>query len=367
MAQRLQQQEIVDNYEDDRNNWAFGSIATVNRAFPQLSRQQVKEALSQVDTYTRFHPYRKSRDFVPYYVREKRHLIQADMCYLGQQYAEQNDGYYRMLVVIDVFTKFVWLRKLESLRAVHVVPAMRDILISMEPYRPKKLQTDRGSEFANESFAQLMEEFQIHHYFATSDRKAAVVERSNLTLQRILYKLMVAENSNRWIDMLDRVLKLYHNSRHRTIKMTPMQAEQPENQDQLRDQYEALWRKRDFKKSKPKFKLGDTVRVAPASQQQFRRGYHPPYSIQYFFVHQVLDNFHIPRYLLREHNKTRPLPGAFYEDEMVLYKPPPNKAWQLERVFEGETRGRGARKMVKVKYVGFPEPEWVLASSIENI
>ena len=199
----MAQQAIVEDYENEEKSWAFGSIATVHRAFPQLSRAQVKAALAQVDTYTRFHPYRKSRKFIPYYVRAKRYLLQADICYMGKQYAKANAGYYMMLVVIDVFTKFVWVRKVRSAGAVHIVPAMRDIFTTMEPHLPKYLQTDRGAEFINQSFAALCREKGVKHYYATSDRKAAVVERSNLTLQRLLYKMMEAKNDNEWIKLID--------------------------------------------------------------------------------------------------------------------------------------------------------------------
>jgi len=364
----LAQQAIVEDYENEEKSWAFGSIATVHRAFPQLSRAQVKAALAQVDTYTRFHPYRKSRKFIPYYVRAKRYLLQADICYMGKQYAKANAGYYMMLVVIDVFTKFVWVRKVRSAGAVHIVPAMRDIFTTMEPHLPKYVQTDRGAEFINQSFAALCREKGVKHYYATSDRKAAVVERSNLTLQRLLYKMMEAKNDNEWIKLIDPMLKLYHNSRHRTIKMTPIEAEQPRNQALLRETYEAQWRRQDSRKKAPKFKVGDTVRISASNLQKFRRGYHAPQSVQYFLVHEVLDNFYIPRYKLREHNKREPMAENFWEDEMVRYNPPPDKAWRIEYIDREQIKNEGtSREMIKVKFVGFPDEEWVLKSSVEDL
>ena len=363
----MSQQQILDGYDNVNNNWAFGSIATVHKAFPQLSRNQVKEALAQNDIYTRFHPYRKSKDFIPYYVREKRYLIQADICYMGKEYAAKNDKMYHLLVVIDLFTKFVWLKPLHSLQFVHVVPAMREILISMKPHLPRYLQTDRGKEFTNEHFKSLMNEFNILHYYATSDRKAAVVERVNLTLQKILQKMMEARNDTQWSKWIPELLHLYHNQEHRTIKMTPIEAEQPENQDILRETYEANWRRRDTKKKKPKFKVGDTVRISASNLQQFRRGYHAPMSVEYFFVDKVLTNFHIPRYKLREHNKNKPMSENFWEDEMVLYNPPADKEWIIENINWKDTKNKGARKMVLVKYYGFPDWEYVLASSIKDL
>ena len=43
-----------------------------------------------------------------------------------------------------------------------------------------------------------MYENNIVHYFSTSDRKCAVVERFNLTIQQLLYKLMTNYNTYAW-------------------------------------------------------------------------------------------------------------------------------------------------------------------------
>ena len=50
-----------------------------------------------------------------------------------------------------------------------------------------------------------------------------------------LNKMMIAKRSNRWIDMIPHALKLYHNTEHSSIKMTPHQAEMSENQNNLRE------------------------------------------------------------------------------------------------------------------------------------
>ena len=46
------EQEILNGYHNEQdNNWAYGSIKTVNAAFPQLSRKQVKNVLHKMDVY----------------------------------------------------------------------------------------------------------------------------------------------------------------------------------------------------------------------------------------------------------------------------------------------------------------------------
>jgi hypothetical protein len=364
------EQEIINGYTNEReNDWAYGSIKTVNKAFPQLSRQQVKNVLHKLDVYTRFYPYRKSKLFSPYYVRGKRHLLQADICYMGQQYADQNDGYIKLLVVIDVFTKYVWVRKMKSIEGKFMVKAFEEILNEMKP-KPFALQTDKGKEFDNKLMKRVYKKYGIKHYFANSDRKAAVAERVNLTLQQKLNKMMIAKRSNRWIDMIPHALKLYHNTEHSSIKMTPHQAEMSENQNNLREIHANRWKTRKEypqKKIRPKYKVGDKVRIAPSNLQKFRRGYHPPWSIAYYFIHKVLTNLKVPRYKLLEVGEEKPMSESWFEDELVRFDARDDQEWEIINWDINQIRGRGNRKEILVQFAGWPNWEYVKLSSVKQL
>ena len=55
---------------------------------------------------------------------------------------------------------------------------------------PERLNTDRGSELICKRFRQFLKDQDIHHYLSYSIRKCPVVERFNLTLQNLLYRIM---------------------------------------------------------------------------------------------------------------------------------------------------------------------------------
>ena len=365
------EQEILNGYHNERdNNWAYGSIKTVNEAFPQLSRQQVKNVLDKIDVYTRFYPYRKSKVFSPYYVRGKRQLLQSDICYMGDQYTDQNDGYSKLLVVIDLFTKYVWVRKMKSIKAEFMVKAFKEILKEMKDKPPLAIQTDKGKEYDNKLMKQFFIKYKIKHYWATSDRKASVAERVNLTLQQKLYKMMISKRTNRWIDLLPGALKLYHNARHSTIKMSPQEAERDENQKLLLEIHETRWKTgKDYakKKLRPKFKVGDKVRIAPSPLHKFRRGYLPPWSIAYYFVHKVLTNMKVPRYKLLEVGEKELMAESWFEDELVLFDAQNEQEWDIIDWDLNDTKGRGNRKEILVKFDGWPKWEYVKLSSVRHL
>ena len=70
----------------------------------------------------------------------------------------------------------------------------------------------------------------VEHFATWSDTKAAVVERFNRTLKSRLWQYFSANQTNIYVDVLDRVLAAYNNSYHRSIGMTPVQASEKRNE-----------------------------------------------------------------------------------------------------------------------------------------
>ncbi|KAK9888953.1 hypothetical protein WA026_004237 [Henosepilachna vigintioctopunctata] len=111
-------------------------------------------------------------------------LFQADLVEMIP-YARFNKGFKYILIVIDVFSKYVWAIPLKNKTATHVRDAMRGILKQLS-HPPKNLQTDFGKEFYNKYFKELMNTSNINHYSSYSNLKCSVVERVNRTLKSIM-------------------------------------------------------------------------------------------------------------------------------------------------------------------------------------
>ena len=73
-----------------------------------------------------------------------------------QGYSKENNGYKYICVIIDFFTKFVWIKPLKSKTAAHVVKALSLLLMTG---RPNLLQADQGTEFFNKDFSKMLEAF----------------------------------------------------------------------------------------------------------------------------------------------------------------------------------------------------------------
>lgn len=160
-----------------------------------------------------------------------------------------------------------------------------------------------------------LKEQNIFHYFSYGDRKSSIVERVNRTIQNIIYPLMHARKSKKWTNMLEDCLSIYHSRYHRTIKMSPNEAEKDENQEKLKETYRKKYDS--VKAQKPKFKVGDIVRVQMQNKGKIkRREYLASFTEEKYKIREVLINLPIPRYLLETYDGQIIHGGTFYHWEL---------------------------------------------------
>ena len=81
------------------------------------------------------------------------YVWEADLAFV-QDVAKENDGVNYLLVVIDVFSKFLWVRPMKNKTAYSLIQAF-DFILSKKR-KPEKLRTDKGTEFLKESFQQYL-------------------------------------------------------------------------------------------------------------------------------------------------------------------------------------------------------------------
>ena len=193
-------------YHNPQDPGSLGGIERLLRRAKQLkvpyvNRQDVVEYLRGEQAYTLHKPARRHYQRNHIYVKGIDAQWQADLADM-QGLARQNDGIRYLLTVIDVFSKFAWVEPVKTKDATAVTVAFRMVLEGAAPRRPRRLQTDKGKEFFNASFTNLMRHFDIQHFASESDQKAAVVERFNRTIKTRLWTYMSDKGTVRWVDVL---------------------------------------------------------------------------------------------------------------------------------------------------------------------
>jgi len=98
----------------------------------------------------------------------------------------------------------------------------------------------------------------VELYSAENEVKSSVVERWYRTTKEKMFRYFTANNTYRYIDVLDDFVDQYNNTWHSSINMTPVEASKIINPTTVyRNLYPDLTRR----PMKAKFKIGDKVRI----------------------------------------------------------------------------------------------------------
>lgn len=273
-------------------------------------------------------------------------LWQIDLIEM-QPYEDINKGYRYILVVIDCYSKYVWVRPLKNKTGVEVASKMKSIL-NKAGYIPKNIQSDHGTEFYNKYFTKLMKDKHVNHYSAYSTKKAAIVERVIKTIKHWIYKEFSTRGEFKWIDILTTIIDRYNNKVHRTTGMKPS-AVGPNTKLRIfsyRDE-EAL--------SKHKFNIGEIVRISKY-KGVFDKGYSASWSSELFKVKKVKQTNPVT-YLLEDMDG-KPIQGGFYEFELQKTKFP--DTYLVEKIL----KTKGDKVFVKWLNFGNKFNSWIEKDTI---
>ena len=222
-----------------------------------------------------------------------------------------------------------------------------------------------GGEFKCEDLEGLLRKYGINHYFSYQDRKCAIIERYNRTLQDLLYKLMKYFHTFNWVKLLKIVEKIYLNRVHTTTGMSPLKAELDSSQEKLTQVYNRRYSK--IKRRKPRFKVGDQVRIA-RQKTKFTRAYNEHFTQESFIISKVLVNQPIPRYQLKDRLGNLII-GTFFENEITKYQPKQEKLYNIEQILQKRKNPVTKKMQYLVKWENYDKihNSWVDADQIANI
>ena len=130
-------------------------------------------------------PARRNYSRRKYDIRNLDETWQADLVEMIP-YSKENKGFRYLLTVIDIFSKYAWAIPVKRKSGQDVTAAMKSVF--KQGCAPKNLHTDRGKEFYNSNFSNLMKEYNVNLYSTYSNIKASICEHFNRTLKNEMWK-----------------------------------------------------------------------------------------------------------------------------------------------------------------------------------
>jgi hypothetical protein len=147
---------------------------------------------------------------------------QMDLFDMSKFKSPQNLQIEYVLSVIDVFSKYLWLRGITNKSASTVVAALSTVVAEVGR-GPTKLQSDRGSEFIAQEMKDYCKSMDITQVFSLSYSPSSqgIVERSNRTVKAYIQKFMLLNGNRTYAPALTDIAYNYNHTLHSTVGMTP--------------------------------------------------------------------------------------------------------------------------------------------------
>jgi transposase InsO family protein len=273
----------MPDYTNLKRAGAFSGADIYARAHNE-SRKEALVKLVKIPAYALHQPARRKK-FVRRQVLVDRpgRILGMDLVDLGRHRSKNNLRQKYILIVIDLFSRFVWLESTSAKSGPKVTAALEKILKRCG-CRPEKIHSDFGKEFYNSQMTAMLRKRGIELYSTTTGVKVSIAERAIRTLFGIISRYLTENKTNRFVDKLRYFEKLINNSYHRSIGMSPSQV----TEETRKAVYERLYERRvppPYKK--PKFVVGDSV-LAVKSKGVFDKGYTANYQSEPYRIIQVL-------------------------------------------------------------------------------
>ena len=125
--------------------------------------------------------------------------------------------------------------------------------------------------------------------------------------------------TERYLDSLESLLEGYNNAKHSTIGISPNDAwNNKSTHVHIREKLQKYYNK--FNKTKPRFKIGDIVRIKLLPKSSFVKGYDIQNNQELFEIHKITSNLPIPMYQIKSIEKPEEdvIKGQFYGHELTL-------------------------------------------------
>ena len=349
---------------------SFGSpeklYKVLQKKYPgKFSKDYIQKWLNGIDSYSVQKQIRRKYKTAQVRVTSVDAQFEADLSYVGN-IAKDNDNIQYLLFVIDVFSRFLWVKPLKDKTAKSVLAAFKAVLSERKPVR---LRVDKGSEFVNQSFKQYMKENNIYMFTTQNTPKANYVERVQRTLKTLIWRYLRYKKRNfRYIDHLQDLVDNYNATPHRSLNYTAPKDVTKRNEADL---WAFMYLKEPKKGTKSrrttpfKFKVNDLVRISYL-KHPFRRSYQQQYTGEVFKIAKRYRIQGIPIYKLKDWNNNIII-GNFYAAELNSVSMESDNLFAIEKVIK--RRKRSGVKELFVKWLDYPSSfnSWIAEDSVETL
>ena len=337
--------ELKRIYYDMKDPGSYGGIDRLYERVKHLgvTRDKVEQFLRDQQSYSLHKPARKRFSRNKIFAGGIDRQWQADLADM-QAISRSNKGFNYILIVIDVFSKFVWAIPVKDKGSTCMKDGFEQLFKKAHPRKPIKLQTDKGKEFVNKTVQKVFKDHGVIHFCTNSDQKAAMAERVIRTIKTKIWTYFTAHQTNNYIDVLDDVVSSYNKSKHGAIGMAPID---------VKAKHETkIWRRLygdggHVTRPNKKLKVDQKVRISNV-KGCFDKGYLPNWSEEHFKV-KGSQTTHPKHVYKLEDDLGEPIAGTWYKEEL---QPIEENRFLIEKILRHRKLANGTKEIF-VKWKGW--------------
>ena len=273
-------------YFDPKQRAAFGGPEKLYQVVKKeglfkLSLRKIKLWLQKQDAYSLHRPARYRFKRLKVITSGIDDLWDADLADVSNL-ARYNQGIRFLLIVIDVFTRFLWVVPLEDKSSKTVMTAFTEVFSGGR--RPNSIRCDKGSEFTNRWLKAFMKKTGVYLFFTKNEVKANYAERVIRTLKTMMFRYFTHNQTYKYTDVLADLVKNYNNRPHGSLGGSA-----PDEVDRTNEA--VIWKKmyvdtqRHSRTKAYKFKVGSMVRISHV-KYTFQRDYQEKWTEEIFTIAQ---------------------------------------------------------------------------------
>jgi hypothetical protein len=366
----IEKQKLLEKiYHDPKSPAAFAGI---NLLYKEAKKQNIKITKKDIlyflegdRTYTLHKPrrihFKRSKTIGSGLYTD----IQMDLADM-QKISKYNKGFNYILLGVCVLSKMFFAVPVKSKKYNDMVVSMENILKQI-PISPSRIFTDKGTEFIlkekNKNKEHTAHDFYQNHniekfWSSTKTIKAAIAERGIRTLKSRLYRYFSEKHTLNWVEVLDQIIDSINNTPSQSTGMKPVDVTF-KNAQQI---FNKLFGKEIITHNKKnKYKKGDHVRLANY-REVFDKGYLPTFSDEILQIDSVKKG-NPTTYKIKDDNSNL-FTGQFYTEDLGKTRKDINTSYRIEKILSKRKTKNGNEFCVK--FIGYPNPEWIKESDIVN-
>lgn len=231
----LKKNEVLDKFMENMELSAYNSKSLYDKVIKSnllgISRDYIEEYLKQ----NLLLKQRKNKSHKPVVesFRPNFPFEYWQMDYIdfnkNMEQIHKNKHYKHILVIIDIFSKFIYLYPVKSDNSTFLYQILQKLFLSGDI--PLKLGSDNGSAFKSKEINDLCKRFNIHQIFGKpySPQTQGFVENKNKQIKNMLYVHFTKYNNSVWYDILDCVAFSINNTKHTVTNLCPMEVHRGRN------------------------------------------------------------------------------------------------------------------------------------------